>query len=312
MSQSSTPLFCLFGPTATGKTALAIELAQKLPLEIVSVDSAMVYREMDIGTAKPSMAELAIAPHYLIDIRDASESYSVGEFLQDLQFTVEKIRSNGNWPLLVGGTMMYFYALQQGLADLPASDPAAVRSIQEKGRAQGWPALHAELMQVDPVSAEKITVNDSQRITRALALFQATGTPLSTWLQEHRPQYDYRFTNFILTPNSREELHQKIEQRLKVMWQQGFVEEVKGFFQRSDMHKALPSMRSVGYRQVWEYLEGNSSLAEMEQKALAATRQFAKRQCTWLNKWPDVSPYFSGDDQNIDRMVKVVASELEK
>jgi tRNA dimethylallyltransferase len=275
----------LMGPTGAGKSRLAIKLAEKLPFEIVSVDSALVYRGMDIGTAKPSSIERARVPHHLIDIRDAAAGYSVGEFLGDARRAMEDIWSRGKCPLLVGGTMLYFHALTEGIADLPQADPAIRAEIDSRAAKLGWAALHRELGQVDAQAAARIHANDPQRIQRALEVFELTGETITT-LQQKRLSVlsDVNVKEFAIAPLERGELHTKIELRFKAMLAAGLVAEVRQLYLRGDLTAEHPSMRAVGYRQIWGYLAGRSALNEAEEQGIAATRQLAKRQLTWLRR----------------------------
>ena len=275
----------LMGPTGSGKTDLAIRLTEKLPLEIISVDSALVYRGMDIGTAKPDKSILARTPHHLIDIRDPAAGYSVGEFTGDALCAMEEIWSRGRQPLLVGGTMMYFHALTSGIASLPESDPKVRAEIDASAAALGWAAVHQALAKVDPQAASRIHVNDPQRIQRALEVYRITGDTI-TKLQQERVSVitDVNVIEFALAPLERSELHTKIELRFKRMLDAGFVEEVRNLYERGDLSPEHPSMRAVGYRQIWRYLAGLSGLDEATEKAIAATRQLAKRQLTWLRR----------------------------
>lgn len=283
-------IICLMGPTASGKTPLAIELVKHYPFEIISVDSAMVYRGMDIGTAKPTADILKIAPHRLIDIRDPAEKYSAGDFRNDALREIEDIIARGKVPLLVGGTMLYFRVLIQGLAALPKADANTRLALQIRAEEVGWEVLHQELMQVDPQAATKIHIRDTQRIQRALEVFQLTGKPISFWqAQDTNPLANYEICNIALAPTDRARLHERIALRFQQMLADGFVDEVKKLYERGDLNMDLPSIRSVGYRQVWEYLAGKSTYEEMCEKAIAATRQLAKRQMTWLRSWPDVA-----------------------
>lgn len=281
------------GPTASGKTALAMEWVEKKPFEIVSVDSAMIYRGMDIGTAKPSAEELTRAPHHLIDIRDPTEHYSVGEFLKNVSQIIAEIRARGKQPLLVGGTMLYFKALRDGLAVLPEQDPVLRAKIDREGTELGWPAMHKKLLAIDPISAAKIKPNDSQRIERALEVFYLTGTPLST-LQQRTPSHSRESADpiidcFALLPSDRSVLHQRIMARVDAMLAAGFIDEVVTLREKYVLTPDLPSMRAVGYRQVWEYLEGRLPKTELRDRIVFATRQYAKRQLTWLKSWPNLT-----------------------
>jgi tRNA dimethylallyltransferase len=284
--QSQKLIICLMGPTASGKSRLAIELASKLPCEIVSVDSAMVYRGMDIGTAKPTSVEREFVRHHLIDICDPTHAYSAGQFQKDAQQLIEKIEI----PLLVGGTMLYFRALLQGLAPLPSRDANIRAALEQQAKETGWPALHEKLAKIDSQAAARINPNDAQRIQRALEVYELTGQTLTHLQQETATEeLPYRLLQLALIPSDRDKLHKHIAQRFEQMLQQGFVEEVEQLKNRGDLHPDLPSMRAVGYRQVWDYLEGTISRDEMQEKAIAATRQLAKRQLTWLRSWPNLS-----------------------
>ncbi len=275
----------LMGPTGSGKSDLAVRLAEQLPLEIISVDSALVYRGMDIGTAKPSLSTRQRIAHHLIDIRDPAERYSVGEFLLDAQQAMLGIWSRGHQPLLVGGTMMYFHALTEGIADLPEADFEVRAEIDARAAQLGWPAVHRELAAVDPEAAARIHNNDPQRIQRALEVHRLTGETI-TKLQQARVSViaDANVIEFALAPLERGELHTKIELRFKTMLEAGFVEEVRSLYERGDLSPEHPSMRAVGYRQLWRYLTGQCALIEAENQAIAATRQLAKRQLTWLRR----------------------------
>jgi tRNA dimethylallyltransferase len=276
----------LAGPTASGKSALALALAEAVPLEIVSVDSAQVYRDMDIGTAKPSAAERASVPHHLIDIIEPSDRYSVARFANDAARLIGEINARGRAALLVGGTMLYIKALLEGLDTLPESDAAVRAAIDAEAAAIGWPALHARLAQVDPVSAQRLEPNDAQRIQRALEVWQLTGRPLS---QAHgqRVQPGLALPLLALEPNSRAWLHERIAARFHAMLRGGFVDEVRALRARGDLHASLPSMRCVGYRQVWQALDAGD-LSGVAERGIAATRQLAKRQLTWLRRMPGV------------------------
>jgi tRNA dimethylallyltransferase len=276
----------LMGPTGSGKTDLAVQLTQELPVEIVSVDSALVYRGMDIGTAKPAPATLARVPHHLIDIRDPAQGYSVGEFLIDAQRAMLDIWSRGRKPLLVGGTMMYFHALTAGIAELlPEADPAVRAAIDAQAAMHGWAAVHRELAEVDSQAAARIHINDPQRIQRALEVYRITGQTITKLQQERVSVFaDVNLIEIALAPLERGELHTKINLRFRAMLEAGFVEEVRRLYERGDLSPEHPSMRAVGYRQLWRYLAGVSSLNEATEQAIAATRQLAKRQMTWLRR----------------------------
>lgn len=282
-----TPAILLMGPTGAGKTDVAVELASTLPVEIVSVDSAMVYRGMDIGTAKPDAATRERAPHHLVDILDPARRYSVGRFLADLPPVVEGIVARGRVPLLVGGTMLYFRALQSGLAELPPADPAVRRDIDARAAREGWPALHAELARLDPQAAARIEPADRQRIQRALEIVALTGRPASEgWREPLRTGERTGDLKIALVPGDRAALVTRIEKRFLQMMELGFLDEVRSLYERGDLGPELPSMRSVGYRQLWEHLAGNASLDVAIGRGITATRQLAKRQLTWLRAEP--------------------------
>jgi len=284
---------CLMGPTASGKTDVAIQLCEHFPFDVISVDSALVYRGMNIGTAKPDEGTLRQTPHRLIDIRDPEERYSAGDFVRDARAEMDAIFAAGRIPLLVGGTMMYFRALTGGIAELPSADEQIRAGIDTDAADRGWPALHERLQEVDPDAASRINPNDSQRIQRALEVFEASGKPLSKWQQEANEvaNAEIQFIKIGLQPPTRQLLHERIEQRLNLMLNNGFLEEVKGFHQRPDLTAKHPSMRSVGYRQIWEHLDGETSFDEAANKALFATRQLAKRQITWLRSESELSSF---------------------
>ena len=299
----------LMGPTGAGKSTLALTLAQQLPLEIVSVDSALVYRGMDIGTAKPSSGERAKVPHHLIDIRDPAVSYSVGEFTRDAQLAMQDIWSRGRQPLLVGGTMLYFHALTTGIAQLPEADPEIRAQIDARAAKLGWAALHQELARVDSEAAARIHVNDPQRIQRALEVFKLTGEAI-TKLQRKRLSVfsDVHVKEFALAPLERAELHTKIEMRFKAMLDAGLVAEVRALYERGDLSAEHPSMRAVGYRQIWGYLAGRSALKEAEEQGIAATRQLAKRQLTWLRRRANAR-WMDSMDPEVARLIFAALSE---
>ena len=298
-------LVFLMGPTAAGKTGLAVELVRRLPFEIISVDSALVYRGMDIGTAKPGRETLAQAPHHLLDIREPVEPYSAAEFRSDALAHIEDILSRDRVPLLTGGTMLYFHALAAGLSRLPSADPAVRSEIEAEAQQSGWQFLHARLAEVDPESAARIHINDPQRIQRALEVFHLTGRPLSVLLEEqHREPFPYQIVRLIVAPADRSALHRRIEQRFHDMLEQGFVDEVRSLRDLAGMHKRLPSMRAVGYRQLWAYLDGMTDYDTAVSKGITATRQFAKRQLTWLRA-EKMAKWFEGSDQNmLDKVLK--------
>jgi tRNA dimethylallyltransferase len=277
-------ILCITGPTAAGKTALALAWAQQRGgVEIISVDSALIYRDMDIGTAKPSAAELAAVPHHLINTHDAAQSYSAADFAHDAQRLVQEIHARGHTPLLVGGTMLYLKALMDGLHDMPPADPAVRAEIDAMAAALGWPAVHAELAKVDAASAARLAPNDSQRVQRALEVFHITGKPLSVFhasAAQILPPMPLRMVS--LEAQDKTWLHQRITQRTALMLHQGLVDEVQALKNRGDLHPDLPSMRCVGYRQTWQMLDGEFAPAELAERITIATRQLAKRQMTWL------------------------------
>ena len=277
------PVLFLMGPTASGKTALAVELVRRLPFEIISVDSAQVYREMDIGTAKPDAETRRIAPHRLVDIRDPAEAYSAGQFRTDALREIATIQAAGHVPLLVGGTMLYFRALERGLAELPTADPALRARLAAERAEQGGAALHARLARLDPAAAARIHPADSQRIQRALEVYELTGRPLTELCAVSRNEsLPFRIVKWIVAPANRQVLHERIKQRFQLMLAQGFVAEVERLRRRGDLNPDAPSMRAVGYRQVWAYLDGRLDEAAMVERGIIATRQYAKRQLTWL------------------------------
>jgi len=288
MSMKSDKAIAIMGPTASGKTAAALEIARHIPSEIISVDSALVYRGMDIGTAKPDAAERAAVVHHLIDIIDPADAYSVAQFRKDAIALVSNIRSRGKLPLLVGGTMMYFNALKQGLDDLPPADPAIRAQLDEEALQIGVPGLHAQLAQVDPETAARLKPNDSQRIQRALEIYLVSGHSMSSLLAKQTrtgPAFD--LLPLSLEPADRARLHERIALRFDLMLKNGFLDEVSQLKRRPDLHAELPSIRCVGYRQAWDYLDGKTSYDDMRELGIIATRQLAKRQITWLRSMPE-------------------------
>lgn len=283
MTAELPPAIFLMGPTASGKTGVAVELVQRLPCEIISVDSALVYRDMDIGTAKPDAETLRAAPHHLIDLIAPTRSYSAAQFRQDALRLMAEITARGRIPLLVGGTMLYFKALRQGLNDLPQADPDIRARIDAMAAESGWPAVHAELARLDPVTAARLKPADAQRIQRALEVCYLTGQPMSALLEEEvAAELPYRILPLALLPGDRSVLHQRIAERFDSMLAQGLLDEVERLRRKYPLDLSMPSMRCVGYRQSWQYLDGEFDRAELREKGIAATRQLAKRQLTWL------------------------------
>ena len=309
MTQQPLALF-LMGPTASGKTDLAIALRQQLPVEVISVDSALSYKGMDIGTAKPTPAELALAPHRLIDILDPKESYSAMNFREDALKEMAEISASGRIPLLVGGTMLYYKALLEGLSPLPSADPIIRAEIEEKAAKIGWVGMHQELLAIDPVAGARINPNDSQRINRALEVFYITGKTMTELTAEKGEALPYRLLQFAIAPQDRAILHERIALRFQKMMDLGFEEEVKRLFLREDLHIDLPSIRCVGYRQMWEYLQGDISLDEAIYKGICATRQLAKRQITWLRSWKDEITWL--DSLNPEQAKLTMIDKIEK
>jgi len=301
----------LMGPTASGKTELAISLCERFPCDIISVDSALVYRGMNIGTAKPNAEALRRAPHQLIDIRDPEESYSAGDFVRDAQAAINSSIANGRIPLLVGGTMMYFRALTRGIADLPAADAAIRQQIDRQAELQGWPAMHAELATIDTIVAARLNPNDSQRIQRALEVFRISGKPLGEWQRAAAAKTcDVGYVKVALQIEPRERLHDRIERRLEQMIASGFEEEMQTLRARPGLNKDSPAMRCVGYRQFWAYLDGDYSKSEARDRTLFATRQLAKRQLTWLRSENDVFSADSLEAGSKDTIYRHVAHNL--
>lgn len=301
---SKPPVICLMGPTAAGKTELAVELVRRLPCDIVSVDSAMVYRGMDIGTAKPGPEVLAVAPHRLIDVCDPSVTYSAARFRDDARREVDSIHAVGRIPLLVGGTGLYFRAFADGLADLPAASHTLRQRLQQQAREQGWEALHARLAEVDPASAERIHPNDPQRLQRALEVYEISGRPLSElWADADAEPLPYTLIKRVVAPSDRAVLRERAKKRFYAMIEAGLVAEVTALYQRGDLDQTMASMRMVGYRQIWRYLEGQLDYQEMMTHAIVATRQLAKRQLTWFRAEQDARWYDSTDRGLLDRIL---------
>jgi tRNA dimethylallyltransferase len=290
--ESRPPAVFIMGPTASGKSAVALEIAQYFPVEIISVDSAQVYRGMDIGTAKPDAATQAAIPHHLIDIIDPTQVYSAARFREDALRLMSGITARGKIPLLVGGTMLYFRALTAGLSDLPEADGDTRKQLAAEAAAKGWPAMHAELAAVDPETAARLKPGDSQRIQRALEIYRLTGSPMGSLIgRRERDPFPYRVLNIAMVPRDRALLHKRIALRFDDMLQLGLVGEVRELRRRHALRQDLPSMRCVGYRQVWEYLDGGASEKELRMRGTAATRQLAKRQLTWLRAMEEIEEF---------------------
>jgi len=311
MNDALPPAIFLMGPTASGKTGVAVELARRLPLDIISVDSALVYRGMDIGTAKPGPDILATAPHRLIDIRDPAESYSAAEFRADALAAMAGISAQGRVPLLVGGTFLYFRALEQGLSAMPAAAPEIRARLEAEVRRDGLECLHARLARVDPVAAARIHATDPQRILRALEVYEQTGEPMSAFHARGRPDaLPYRLLKLALLPQDRAVLHARIAARFRAMLAAGLVEEVRQLSLRGDLGPELPAMRAVGYRQVWAYLAGETSFEALPERAIVATRQYARRQLTWLRSEANIEHYPADDDRVADRLAERIGDWL--
>jgi tRNA dimethylallyltransferase len=298
----------LMGPTASGKTDVAVQLVRELPVEIISVDSVMVYRGMDIGSAKPEPEVLAEAPHRLIDILDPAEPYSAARFREDARREMDAITAAGRIPLLVGGTMLYFRALLHGLSPLPSADPGVRARLEQQAREQGWESLHDRLAEVDAAAAARIHPNDPQRIQRALEVYELTGMPLTRLQQQNAELLPYRFAKLALIPSNRSVLHDRIARRFALMLDQGLIGEVEQLYARGDLHDEMPSIRAVGYRQVWHYLQGRINYTEMNDKGIIATRQLAKRQLTWLRSEPDIRIFDALDRKIGDRLLKTLTT----
>ena len=301
------------GPTATGKTDLALALVSQFPFEIISVDSALVYRGMNIGTAKPSRKILAAVPHHLIDICDPADAYSAGRFRTDALRVMANITARGRVPLLVGGTMLYFRALQRGLSNLPTADAQVRARIEARAQSEGWAVLHAELSRIDPQSAQRIHPNDPQRIQRALEVYELSGRALTEHFPQLGNELPYQIVKIALIPADRPEIHRRVAQRFEGMMQSGFIEEVKTLRARGDLHFELPSMRAVGYRQAWEFLDGQGNLMHMIERAVIATRQLAKRQLTWLRAEQDAQifdPYRADIEPVLGKFIRQTLRSL--
>ena len=305
------PAIFLMGPTASGKTALSVKLAQQLNAEIISVDSALVFKGMDIGTAKPNLEERAGIPHHLIDILDPAESFSTGAFRKRALDLMADITARGKVPLLAGGTMLYFNSLYYGLAQLPTADAALRAQLETEAEAIGKLAMHQKLQGIDPVAAARIHPNDPQRVQRALEVYMLTGKSMTQLHAEAKAEeIPYQKIKLIIAPHDRAVLHEKIAQRFKQMLQQGFVEEVDALYQRGDLTVQMPSMRAVGYRQVWSYLDGEMSYDDIQEKGIVATRQLAKRQFTWLRRETDAHTFYSEDLHVYEQVLETVKQQI--
>jgi len=297
------------GPTASGKTALAMALQDALPCDIVSVDSALIYRDMDIGTAKPTKEELADYPHRLINLRDASESYSAADFCRDALAEIAEIRSKNRIPLLVGGTMMYFKSLIEGISPLPTANAEVREKIEAEANEFGWQVMHEKLAEVDPISAERIHPNDPQRLTRAIEVYRLTGNTLTQLTQIKGDKLAGNVLQLAITPKERSTLHERIALRYQQMIDLGFEQEVAKLKSRDDLHQDLPSIRCVGYRQMWQYLDGEYDHDEMVFRGICATRQLAKRQLTWLRNWPNLHWLTTDDETNLEQVLALLKTE---
>ncbi len=303
------PVICLMGPTASGKTALAMALQDALPCDIVSVDSALIYRDMDIGTAKPTKDELADYPHRLINLRDANESYSAADFCRDALAEIAEIRSKNRIPLLVGGTMMYFKSLIEGISPLPTANAEVREKIEAEANEFGWQVMHEKLAEVDPISAERIHPNDPQRLTRAIEVYRLTGNTLTQLTQIKGDKLAGNVLQLAITPKERSTLHERIALRYQQMIDLGFEQEVAKLKSRDDLHQDLPSIRCVGYRQMWQYLDGECDHDEMVFRGVCATRQLAKRQLTWLRNWPNLHWLTTDDETNLEQVLALLKTE---
>lgn len=308
MSTNQYPVVTIMGPTASGKTDLAMELSDQINGELISVDSALIYRDMDIGTAKPTAQELEKYPHKLISFLDPKETYSAADFRKDALFEIEQAYHNGKTPILVGGTMMYFKSLIEGISQLPEADPKVREELEAMAQDKGWEYLHQQLAEVDPAAAQRIHPNDPQRINRALEVYKISGKTMTELQQQEKESFPYPVKQFAFQCEDKTLLHERIEKRFHLMLQQGFEQEVKSLYNRGDLHLDLPSMRSVGYRQMWEYLDGTLDYEEMIFRGVVATRQLAKRQLTWLRNWQGMTPLVIGQaKENLQRIGKALS-----
>ena len=306
MTMSKPLALVILGPTASGKSALSLELAKRFPVEIISMDSALVYRGMDVGTAKPTLEERAVCPHHLIDIRDIGESYSAADFLEDAVRLVKEIRARGRYPLIVGGTMLYAKALRDGINEMPSTSPEVRMAVASEAETLGWPAMHARLAEVDPQTAARLSPNDSQRIGRALEVYRMTGRPLSAFHAEASKAPPFETLTVGLLPQDRKALHQRIEERFDLMLADGFLDEMRQLMQREDYDPESPAMRAVGYRQAIDFLEGRTDWAGFHLAGVAATRQLAKRQMTWMRSMPDVTLLDPLKEETLEAMVAMM------
>jgi len=307
MTQS---VITLRGPTASGKTHLAIDLSSKLPLEIISVDSVMVYRGLNIGSAKPDQKTLEDYPHHLIDICEPSLNYSLGDFYEDVNNAISVVLSKGNTPILVGGTMMYFNALIKGLSDLPSSNQIIRKNLEDEADAIGWPELHKRLSKIDPLSAERIKPNDKQRIQRALEVYELSGKPLSSFFRDNHKKSDYDFFNISLFPDDRQTLYKRIETRFDQMLDLGFVEEVRSLLDRPELNSSHNSMKSIGYKEICAYIENKQSLMEAKEQSTVATRRLAKRQLTWLRALDDSNKLNTFDNDLNNKLYNLISEKI--
>jgi tRNA dimethylallyltransferase len=310
MNEIKPLVLMLMGPTASGKTELAESLYQKIPVDLISVDSTMVYKGLNIGAAKPTTEELRKTPYQLIDIHDPSDPFSAGAFVSRVGECLSTALSNRRVPLLVGGTMMYFNRLLNPMADLPIASSSLRKQIEQEAQEQGWCALHEQLKIFDNDSYQRIHENDTQRIQRAIEVYRITGRSITSLQKEGAHESPYRFVSIILEPEDRKQLHERIKKRLEVMFEQGFIEEVRRLYQRGDLHDQLPSIRSVGYRQVWHFLQGKLAYDDLFNQVLYATRQLAKRQLTWLRRWPDAHRFFIEDSCRVEKIIDLIKSEV--
>jgi tRNA dimethylallyltransferase len=313
LNSANSPVIFLMGPTASGKTTLSVQLAQALNGEIISVDSALVYRGMDIGTAKPTLVERSGIPHHLIDILDPTEAFSTGQFRNKALALLADISQRGKIPILVGGTMLYFNALNNGLAELPGADPAIRAKLDENLKTLGKEALHQRLAGIDPESAARIHPNDPQRIQRALEVYEITGKPLTAYFSDaQKNEFPYQKIKLIVAPKDRQTLHEIIAKRFNIMLEQGFIEEVEALYRRGDLTETMPSIRAVGYRQVWAYLQGEYDKATMAEKGIIATRQLAKRQFTWLRREIDAFMLQSDQPELLQSALAIIGETIER